>query len=58
MIKFLDKWRKRFNNFNKKLKEIDTYDRVYCNGKLFSLIICLLCFLIIGCLIIAFVVLD
>ena len=58
MIKFLDRCRKRFDSFNKKIKEIDTYDRIYCNGKLFSFIICLLCFLIIGCFILAFIVLN
>lgn len=45
-------------NFNRTLKELDTYDRVYFNGKLFSAIIFILCLLLIGCFIIAFIILD
>ena len=35
---------KRFKRFRKLLKEFDTYDRVYYDGKLSSLIIIILSF--------------
>lgn len=58
MIKILDKIRLWIKNFNRTLKELDTYDRVYFHGKLFSAIIFVLSLLLIGCFIIAFIVLD
>ena len=54
MNKFLDKIRK----IDKKIKEIDAYDRVYFHGKLFNLTIFILSMLMIGCFILAFVILG
>ena len=56
MIKILDKFRLWIKKFNKTLKELDTYDRVYFNGKLFSAIIFVLSLLLIGCIIMIFIV--
>lgn len=38
------------------LKKLDTYDRIYYGGKLMSALIVFLCFLSIGCFILAFIV--
>lgn len=56
MIKFLDKLRKKYENIKKYIKEIDAYDRVYCNGKIFSLVVVILSLLVIGCFILGFLV--
>ena len=56
MIKILDKLRLWIKKINKTLKELDTYDRIYFKGKLFSAIIFVLCLLLIGCFILAFIV--
>lgn len=58
MIKILDKFRLWIKKINKTLKELDTYDRIYCNGKLFSAIIFVLSFILIGCIILVFFILD
>lgn len=38
------------------IKEFETYDRIYYNGKLTNLIVVILCFLIIFCFGLAFIV--
>ena len=47
---------KRCKKLRKLLKEFGTYDRVYCDGKLSSLIIVILSFLAIGCFILGLIV--
>ena len=49
---------KRFKKLRKLLKEFDTYDRVYYEGKISSLIIVILSFLAIGCFILGFIVFN
>lgn len=56
MIKILDKIRLKINRLNKILNELDSYDRVYFHGKLFSALIVILSFLIIGCFIVGFII--
>lgn len=58
MIKILDKFRLRIKKINRVLKELDTYDRIYFHGRLFSAIIFVLNLLLIGCFIMIFIVLD
>lgn len=46
--------KKKINKIKKLLKEFDTYDRVYYEGKLFNLMIvllCIICALLIGVII-------
>lgn len=47
---------KKINKLRKILKEFDTYDRVYYDGRIFSLLIVILSFLAIGCFILGFIV--
>lgn len=47
---------KRFKKLRKLLKEFDTYDRIYYDSKISSLIIVILSFLTIGCFILGFIV--
>lgn len=56
MIKILDKFRLWIKKINRTLKELDAYDRIYFNGKLFSAIIFVLSLLLIGCFILGFIV--
>lgn len=58
MIKMLDKFRLWIKKINRTLKELDTYDRIYFNGKLFSVIIFVLSLILIGCIILVFFILD
>lgn len=46
----------RFKRLIKLLKEFETYDRVYYDGKLSSALIVLLSLLSIGCFILGFIV--
>ncbi len=58
MIKILDKIRSWIKELNRIYKELDSYDRVYFHGKLFSAIIFILSLLLIGCIILVFFILD
>ncbi len=49
---------KKFKRLRKLLKEFMTYDRVYYDGKLSSLLIVILSFLAIGCFILGFIILK
>lgn len=46
----------RIKEIKKVIKEFETYDRVYYDGKISSLIIVILSFLAIGCFILGFIV--
>lgn len=49
-----DAMKKKINKIKKLLKDFDTYDRVYYEGKLFSLMIvllCIICTILIGVII-------
>ena len=46
----------RIKEIKKAIKEFETYDRVYYDGKISSLIIVILSFLAIGCFILGFIV--
>lgn len=56
MIKFFNKIILWIKKINKILKEIDTLDRVYYKGKLYSAVIFTLSLLVIACFILAFIV--
>ena len=47
---------KKLKRLRKLLKEFDTYDRVYYDGKLSSALIVLLSVLALGCFILGFIV--
>lgn len=58
MTKKLDRLRSFFKKIKHAYKEFEVYDRVYFNGKLSSALIFLICILIIGCFVLAFIVFD
>lgn len=59
MSKILNKIKLWIKKFNRTLKELDTYDRIYFDGELFSVIIFMLCLLLIECFIItSIIILD
>ena len=58
MSKILDKIRLWIKKINRTLKELDTYDRLYFDGKLFSVIIFMLCLLIECFIITSIIILD
>ena len=48
----------RIKELKRIIKKFETYDRVYYDGKLSSLIIVILSFLAIGCFILGFIVFN